>query len=95
LADQLRRNLLFVIDDFHHAGGEIYIAALHAGKPASYFFHGRAARCAVHSGNFIFFLFHKTSFDTLAGYLAIFDIYPNGVFVKRLFLNLSKVRKFY
>ena len=71
--DLFRAHLAFVVADGHDAGGQIHVATLHAGEPPGHFFHGRAARRAVHPGDVIFFLFHRTS--------CMVGKYPWGVYL--------------
>ena len=59
--DLFRAYLIFVVADGHDACGQVHIAALHTGKAPGHFFNGCAARRAVHAGDIILFLFHRTS----------------------------------
>ena len=57
--DLLLGALTFIVCNGHDTGGEIHLAALHAGQLPGDPLHGRAARGAVHPGDVVFFFSHR------------------------------------
>ena len=57
--DLLLGALTFIVCNGHDTGGEIHLAARHAGQLPGDPLHGRAARGAVHPGDVVFFFSHR------------------------------------
>ena len=85
--DLLRACLRFIIADGHDAGGQIDLAAFHAGQLPGHPLHGCTAGGAVHAGDIVFFLSHEGPpvLYTPGGYFSASQFIPLGGICQGLF----------